>query len=133
MADKIPNAFRWLGEGFLHIEKVTLDDAGKIARSVVHLASIAPGEIVKDVEHLMALGADRIAGLIKEGKAALMEVKAEVKGAVSASDKANVTQVMTESVASSAAISKLDSAKAEGTSDPAAKLPSPPVAGPTRS
>ena len=138
MADKAPSAFRWLGEGFLHVERVTLDEAKKVVRSIEHLASIAPGEIVKDVEHLAALGAERIAGLIKEGKAAALDAPASPKGAASASEKANVTKVMTDSVTAGSGIAALDAAaaakaEAQGTAAPAAKLPSPPVAGPSRS
>jgi hypothetical protein len=83
-----------------------------ITRGNELLAVAGPGDIVKDADHLAALGAERIAGLIKQGSAS-MDLRAAADGAMSASERERAFNVVGESLRDGMARQKLADARRE--------------------
>lgn len=101
--------------------------------------AVGPGDAVEKTEELELLGAERIEALIAEGEASPIGEKFEPKTApLTAKEKADAQKVVADSLKSSKSSESLEQAAAEraknaGTAKAPAQMPTPPVAGPSRS
>lgn len=138
MAERL-NPFKWIGEGVLQIAETLKNAEGKVIGSRL-LALIGPGEIVKEAEHLAALGAERITHFHKAGTAVAVESRVQPASVMTDSEKKQAEDVTRDALAGSAGahqqaeatnVAQKGPAQAKAEADAAAPLAAP-TAAPSR-